>query len=90
MVQSDRRGRIRTRELEDEALKNDWTIEINREGEGLQVPGWIIRWAKQRLKNKRYEIIGAAKTAHRKSRWKLLTSKNNRAIEINQGELREK
>ena len=32
MIQSERSGRIRTRELEEEALRNDWTIETNRGG----------------------------------------------------------
>ena len=31
MVLSDRSGRIRTQELEEVALRNDWTIETNRE-----------------------------------------------------------
>ena len=41
------------------------------EGAGLQFPGWIIRWAHRRFENKQYEIIGSAKLAHEKSKWKL-------------------
>ena len=50
MILSDRSGRIRTRELEEEALRNDWTIYTNLRG------------------RKRYEVIGAAKLAHRISK----------------------
>ena len=32
MKLSERSGRIRTRELEEETLRNDWTIETNRGG----------------------------------------------------------
>ena len=32
MILSERSGRIRTREMEEEALRNDWTIETNRGG----------------------------------------------------------
>ena len=32
MILSEQSGRIRTRELEEEALRNDWTIETNRGG----------------------------------------------------------
>ena len=32
MILSERSGRIRTRELVEEALRNDWTIETDRGG----------------------------------------------------------
>ena len=41
------------------------------EGAGLQFPGWFIRRAQRKFENIQYEVIGAAKLAHRKSRWKL-------------------
>ena len=53
------------------------------EGAGLQFPGWIIRRAQRRFEDKLYKVIGAAKLAHRKSRWKL--QKNNFATEIDLG-----
>ena len=37
MVPSDWSGRIRTRELEEEALKNDWTIETNQGGHSTAI-----------------------------------------------------
>ena len=37
MVPSDWSGRIRTRELEEEALKNDWTIETNQGGRSTAI-----------------------------------------------------
>ena len=65
MTLSERGGRILTQELEEGALRNDWTIETNRglggEGAGLQFPGWIIRRAQRNFdsENKRNEVIGA-------------------------------
>ena len=41
------------------------------EGAGQQFPGWIIRLPERRFEIKGYEVIGIAKLAHRKSRWKL-------------------
>ena len=38
MILSERSGRIRTRELEYEALRNDWTVETNRGGRGTVIP----------------------------------------------------
>ena len=46
-------------------------LKPTEEGPGLQFPRWIIRWAQGRFENKQYEVIGAAKLAHRKSRLKL-------------------
>ena len=60
MILSERSCWIRTRELEEEALRNDWTIETNWEGARQQFPGWIIRRAQRKFENKRYEVIGAA------------------------------
>ena len=64
MVLSDWSGRIRTRELEDdeeEALKNDWTIKINRGGRSTAIFRMDLTIGEGRLKNKRYEMIGVAK-----------------------------
>ena len=53
MVLSYRSCRIRTQELEEEALRNDYTT---GEGAGLQSPE-LIRWpAQRRFENKRYEV----------------------------------
>ena len=66
MILSKRSGQIRTRELEEEALRNDWTIETNRgrrdggEGARQPFPGWIIRRAQRKFENKLYEVNGAA------------------------------
>ena len=67
MVLSNRSGPICTRELKEEALGNDcqWSIETNGEGGGLQFLGWAIRRERQRLENKRYEVIGVATLAHK-------------------------
>ena len=53
MIQSEQSGWISTRELKEEALRNDWTVfflfgqlKPTGEGAGLQIPGWIIQLAR--------------------------------------------
>ena len=60
MILSELSGRICTRELEEGDLRNDWTIETNLGGRGLQFPGWIIRLVQRKFENKRNEVIGTA------------------------------
>ena len=56
MILSERSGWIRTRELEEEALRNDLMVEANR---GEQFPGWIILRVQRKFENERYEVNGA-------------------------------
>ena len=81
----ERSGLIRTRELEEEALRNDWTIETNR-------GAWGRRTAILRMDH----TTGAAKIwkqtvwsdwhcLNRTQKIKVEASSNNSATEINQG-----
>ena len=56
MILSKRSGQTRTREPDEEALRNYWTIETNREGcrtaIPVEFPGWFIRQAQRKFENK--------------------------------------
>ena len=63
MILSKLSGLISTLEMEEEALRNDWTIELLKQpGEGArqQLPGLIIQQVQRKFENKVYEVNGAA------------------------------
>ena len=63
MILSDRSCRIRTRELEEKALRIDWTIETDRGGRRTAIPRMdhtTGALAQRKFENKRYEVLGAA------------------------------
>ena len=82
-----RSGRICTRELEEEALRNDWTIETNRAGRRAAIPRMdhttsAAKVQKHTVCSDWHSLISTQKIEVESS---LETSKNNSATEIDQG-----
>ena len=65
MILSERSGSILTREPEEGALRNDWTIETNWGRRRTAIPRKDHTRAQRKFENQQYEVIGAAKLAHR-------------------------
>ena len=83
MILSERSGRIRTREMEEEALRNDWTIETNRGGRKTAIARMdhTTGAAKIRKQTVWSEWSGLIST----QKIEVETSNNNSATEIDQG-----
>ena len=60
MILSERSGWIRAREMEKEALRDDWTIETNRGGRKTAVASMDHTTGTAKIRKQRYEVNGAA------------------------------
>ena len=85
MVLGDQSGRIRTRELEEEALRNDWTIETNRGGRRTAIARMDHTTGATKMRKQTVWSEFKLRGQNGTQKITVETSKNNSTIEIDLG-----